>query len=136
MVYSSWPLQLIFRSLVDGLLPILVCLTVFRLVHTREAWQIKGSRRKTGLKVAFATLLLPEQPVANRSNVLYLMILIHIVSTRILNYQLRWPQKTRSSSEIPFLVMVTEGFLESQMEILTKEGAQVLQIEMVTHGSD
>jgi alpha-N-acetylglucosamine transferase len=77
-------------------------------------------------KLAYMTLLTatmdaPENPAEDH----------YFMATRILGYQLMHQPSTKTRRNIPFVVLVTEDVKQDRRDLLTKDGAKVLQVENV-----
>ncbi|KAL2834794.1 nucleotide-diphospho-sugar transferase [Aspergillus pseudoustus] len=76
---------------------------------------------------AFATILTGEEnhdkPVLEKP---------YFMAARLLTYQLLHSPNTRSATEIPFLVLVTEDVPEEQRTVLAQDGATVVPVESIS----
>ncbi|TVY47193.1 Uncharacterized protein LOCC1_G003431 [Lachnellula occidentalis] len=85
--------------------------------------QLPITQNNTELKLAYATLLLPDTSSdPSRSTDIYFL------STRILNYQLLHDPRTRTTRAIPFLVLVTPDIPPWKCEHLKREGATIVRV--------
>lgn len=86
------------------------------------------SLKTTKSKYAYATFLGPNPDQAEEqdiSNDLY------FVAARLLAYQLLHAPETRTTHDIPFVVLVSEGVTEVKRERLRKDGAIVWERELI-----
>ncbi|KAL2822641.1 nucleotide-diphospho-sugar transferase [Aspergillus granulosus] len=78
-------------------------------------------------RYAFATILTGEEdndnPVLEKP---------YFMAARLLSYQLLHSPDTRSATDIPFLVLVTEDVPSEQREVLTRDGATVIPVDTIS----
>ncbi|KAL2859094.1 nucleotide-diphospho-sugar transferase [Aspergillus pseudodeflectus] len=78
-------------------------------------------------RYAFATILTGEEdhekPVLEKP---------YFIAARLLTYQLLHSPDTRSATEIPFLVLVTDDVPEEQRAVLAQDGATVIPVESIS----
>ena len=109
---------------------ILFCTVVFLWVaitlRNKDATSISGSlRRKQKENYAFATILTGEGDVEFPD-----VEKPYLQAARLLTFQLLHSPRTRNdSSNIPFLVLVTQDVPQQHREILSKDGAIIVSVE-------
>ncbi|TVY85271.1 Meiotically up-regulated protein [Lachnellula suecica] len=118
----------IFQSplrLIKVLRIISVAAVVLLAVRSFTSHASKWTRINSLPKVAYATLLLPDQNT-NRSES---DSDAYFLSARLLNYQLQHDDYTRTTRSIPFLVLVTRDVSSWKVDQLAREGATVVVVE-------
>ena len=87
-----------------------------------------SSEKQTGLKLAYATLLLATN-TTNTTNTTNEDSDAYFLSIRMLNYQLQHSPKTGTSKSIPFLVLATPDVEIWKRKKLAKEGATIVAVD-------
>ncbi|KAI5238607.1 nucleotide-diphospho-sugar transferase [Aureobasidium subglaciale] len=87
---------------------------------------VPGTGSSDTRKLAYMTLLTatmnaPEDPAQDH----------YFMATRILGYQLLHQPSTKTQKKIPFVVLVTKDVKQDRRDLLTGDGATVLQVENV-----
>ncbi|KAH7348499.1 nucleotide-diphospho-sugar transferase [Rhexocercosporidium sp. MPI-PUGE-AT-0058] len=83
-------------------------------------------------KHAFATILVPPPNNISEPH----KVDPYFTSARMLNYQLRHSNGTRSKKEFPFLVMVSSNIVPWKRKVLEREGATVVFAKRIFSGTE
>ncbi|KAH8687567.1 nucleotide-diphospho-sugar transferase [Tricladium varicosporioides] len=114
----TWPYRIVQITIFIG---ILLCMR-----YTSFATESIKLHHMRGLSLAYATLLLPSDdnttlPDPNAD--------VYFRSIRLLNYQLKYDQKTRTQNNIPLVVLVTPDVAPWKIQQLKKEGAKIITVQ-------
>jgi len=124
MRYSSRIFQGPLRSVkLLQIFPIIVI--VLLALHWFSPQKPEWVQKTPGLKVAYATLLLPE----NNTESPEIEQDPYFLSIRLLNYQSQHDEATRTAFSIPFLVLVTSGVDKWKCDQLAQEGAVIVPVD-------